>query len=602
MKQLLTLSILFTFIGSYGQNNITKHLEYGKYDIGYKVIHTYDNSRSFFPKYGYYGDRTDYPIGRPIQISVWFPANKNHESSPVLFGDYIGFTASEIDFSKNNQEERKALSDAFINSLENKAKQRQLRDLLNSSTHSYFNAKKLNGDFPIVLYAPPMNTSAIDNSIICEYLASKGYVVLATMAKGEYAQLQQRSIRAAVVQANDLGFLLHYAQKEYESDKIGVFGYSLGGLANIIFAARNKAVDATICLDGSIMSQGWLSDFMTSDLYAPETFTSNLFFIGKNLKAPDQNPSTFLDEVKYADKALMRYDIEQHSHFSGLYLLIDMINNETLTDSQQETNYLFFAEMTEYIGRFFDQYLNGLNAFKVQLSKSHDFSFSFERGNKTPPDPNAIGQLIIDKGIHHVRTIVDSTLVYEEEYLKSLDWRSLMQVANTFSRENRIDEAIQTLHLANRVLPNMYSIHRNLGDLYLQKSDTNYAEKHYRIALGDNPRDFESIEALTQMKKKVPDYHDIKIEDVSPYLGKYIVDDKRHRNVYRQEGELFLASNYWTEPVKLWPYKADLFLVESDDVRHNMQILFHFNELGKIDSMSIRGLNSGRINNPNPKE
>ncbi len=603
MKYILSLTLsLICIISIYAQSKITKHLEFGKYSVGYKVIHTYDYSRSYFSKYDYYGNRTEYPIGRPIQISLWYPSQRGKKSDALLYQDYLGYTSSEIDFEKNTKKDRKAAIDAFINSIDGKFKQEQLKELLRSTTYAHFNGEELSNKFPIILYAPPMNTSAIDNSIICEYLASKGYVILSTMSKGEYTQLHQRTIRSASVQAEDLAFLLNYAQNNYASDSIGVFGFSLGGLANIIFASKNKSVDATISLDGSIMSQGWLNDFRNSELYHPETFTSNLLFIAKNLKKPDQNPSTFLDSVKYADKALIRYDIEEHSYFSGLYLLFDMIDNERLTNTQKETNYKFYAEMTEYVGYFFDQYLKGKENFKEYEHKSYDFSFSLEEGNRVPLAPNAVSQLIVDKGFNYVNTIIESTLIYEKQYLKTLDWRSLVQTAKNLKSSFRMDEAIQTLLLADRVFPSWYVVHNNLGKFYLEKNDIASAENHFHIALEDNPKDAESLSALKQMGKQVPNYQNTSIEDIKPYLGRYIVDEQRHREIYFKNGKVYLESNYWDEPVALWPYRANLFLVESDKPGYNMQILFQFDEKGEVVSMSIRGLNSGRISVPNQKE
>ncbi|MBP93826.1 MAG: hypothetical protein CMC55_06895 [Flavobacteriaceae bacterium] len=596
------ITLLLFILGVHSQINITNHIAFGKHQVGYKVFHTYDNSRSFFQKYDYYGNRTEYPIGRPMQVSIWYPSKLGNKFNNLLYKDYIGFTSSEINFEKTSIEDKDTSINALVNSLNNKAKQDQLKKILNSNTHALLDVDEITGDFPIILYAPPMNTSAIDNSIMCEYLASKGYVVLSVMAKGEFSQLQQRNLNAVEVQAEDLAFLLQYAKRKYPSDKIGVFGFSLGGLSNIVFASKNKAVDATISLDGSIMSQGWLNDFTKSELYNPERFTSNLLFIGKNLKSPDQNPATFLENVKYADKALIRYDIENHNYFSGLFLLYEMVNNDTLSEDEKETHYKFYAEMTNYIGLFFDHYLKDKNSFKEYEPISHDFSFQFKKGKRAPLDPNSIGQLIIEKGADYVETIIDSTLTYEEDYLNTVDWRSLFQTASTLRNNNQVNEAIKTLLLADRVMPDFYTIHRELGNLYLEKNNSNLAAKHYQKALADNPRDVESSNALKQLKIKIPDYHDTRIEDLQPYLGKYIVDSERYREVYLEDGKLYLESNYWVEPIILWPYKANVFLVESDNPRDNMQILFQFNTDEEVVSMSIRGLNSGRVNAPNIKE
>lgn len=586
---------------SYSQSVITNHLIYGKYSIGYKVFHTFDNSRTFFPKYDYYGNRTDTPIGRPMQISMWYPSNNSTTLSKMKYKDYIGYWASEIDFNKNTPKDKTAEIDNFIKNID-VSKQAVLKNLLNEDVLPFLNAEEIEDEFPIILYAPPMNTSATDNSIICEYLSSRGYIVLSVMAKGEFTLLQSRTKRDVHTQAEDLAFLLNFAKKRYKSEKIGVFGFSLGGLANIIFASKHKGIDATVSLDGSIMSQGWLNTIESSEFFDPEYFSSNLLLIGKNLKAPEQNPSTFFDAVKYADKALIRYDHDQHGYFSGINLLYEMMFNDNLPLDKKNKNYTFYAEMTRYVGDFFDQYLKDLSSFKEYSQKRYNHSFVFENGLRKPIDPSAIGQLIIDKGYDYTNKIINDVLYHKKNYLAELDWRELQRVSTILQNKKRLDEAIETLLLSNKAFPNWYLTNHALGELYLEKGENELSIKYFKNALKDNPRFTKSLEALKQLNEVAPNYHDFKINNLDKYLGKYLVDNKRFREIYLKNDKLYIASNYWDEPIELWPFSSNLFLVESNNPKYNMQILFHFDEKGNVTSLSIRGLNSGRLNDPNLKE
>jgi len=603
MKIFLYLTIIIISIHTSTANSqtvMTKHLTYGKLPVGYKVFHKYDNSRSFFSKYDYYGNRTNSSIGRPMQISLWYPAKNVNSSTKMTLNDYIEQSSSEIYFSRKTAEDRTATVSKFIENIDVHKKE-SIINLLSEKVYGYLNAEELGHDFPIIIYAPPMNTSAFDNYLICEFLSSKGYIVLSVMAKGEYGVLQSRTLRAVNTQAEDLAFLLDFAKNIYTNDKVGVFGFSLGGLANIIFASKNKAIDATVSLDGSVMSQGWLKEVESSEFYSPSEFTSNLLLIGKNLNSPKLNPSTFLDEVKYSDKALIRYDHDQHGYFSGINLLSSMILDDKLSLSEKNKNYAFYGEMTRYVGDFFDQYLKNEDSFKEYKQKGYDHSFNFQKGFRKPIEPKLIGPLIISKGFDYTEEVINATLKNEKDYLTKLDWRDLLSTSNTLRTDGRVDEAIETLLLSNSAFPNWYVTNFNLGKLYIEKGNISLGKKHLLVALKDNPKHIGSIDALKKINVAMTNYHDIKIQDITPYLGKYIVDEDKSRKLYISDKKLFLSSNYWKDPVELWPYSTDMFLVESDDSTSNMQILFQFDDKNNIKSLSIRGLNSGRINAPNLK-
>lgn len=119
IKFFLIVALCFGTLYSYTQSNITDFLIFGKYNVGYRVSHIYDNSRSFFQKYDYYDKRTEHPIGRPIQVSIWYPSKIDTKSNNLLYKDYIGFTSSEIDFKKTSVEDRNNSINALVNSLNN---------------------------------------------------------------------------------------------------------------------------------------------------------------------------------------------------------------------------------------------------------------------------------------------------------------------------------------------------------------------------------------------------------------------------------------------------------------------------------------------------
>ena len=89
--------------------------EPGSYEVGYRVLHEYDSTRTFKPKFDYFGRRTEGSIARPIQISVWYPAAPAPGLSRMKLEDYYFTTATELDFASPSTERLTILKNRLKN-------------------------------------------------------------------------------------------------------------------------------------------------------------------------------------------------------------------------------------------------------------------------------------------------------------------------------------------------------------------------------------------------------------------------------------------------------------------------------------------------------
>jgi hypothetical protein len=64
-------------------------LKPGKYPVGFRVLEKYDTSRRW---------RNECK-GRPIQISIWYPAASGGKAPPLTYRDYFLISARELDFA-----------------------------------------------------------------------------------------------------------------------------------------------------------------------------------------------------------------------------------------------------------------------------------------------------------------------------------------------------------------------------------------------------------------------------------------------------------------------------------------------------------------------
>lgn len=584
-----------TIFNGFGQPQLKNNLKFGKYMVGFQIFHEYDARRSFLPKYDFNRSLTGFETKRPMQIAVWYPSVSNNKKKSLKYKDYIGLTASEVDFSKQKiHDKTKAVEETLRwMSLDDRKK---MDEFYNTDIDVFLNAHQHKGNFPLVLYAPPLDASFYDNSVLCEYLASKGYIVLSTTAKGEYTRLQENSVRSIDAQAEDMAFLLDFGQKFTKSDKIGTIGMSRGGLSNLLFALKNKNIDASISLDGSVFSQGWLDDMRQSLYFHPEDNFSNILMITKNLADPKKNPSTYYDQVKFADKSLIRFDHDKHGYFSALDLVTSILKDHTMSNMEKEKYLSFHVEMIEYCGEFFDAYLKNNYVFKEHPVKKYPHSFDFENAQSKSIAPDLISFWIAEKGIEYVTNIITSIEKKEPGYISKLRWKDLNAIAEEKKQEKKSAEAIKILLLSDQAQPNWYITNYLLGECYKAIGNTTLAIKHYQIALHDNPRHEESIIALKRMNID-HDYHKESIADsmIKNYLGKYEISESNYKEIILKNNELYFISSVASDTMKIWPYSNTLFISDEKDPKQNIQILFSLNNNGQIVSLKTRGMNSGKI-------
>ena len=151
-------------------------------------------------------------------------------------------------------------------------------------------ARPASGRFPVVIYAPA--NMSWENADLCEYLASHGYVVIASASMGATTHDMTEDVAGANAQARDIAFLMGYAQTLPDTDMsaVAVAGWSWGGLSGLFAAARDSRIDALVELDGSMRYYPGLIK-QAGDVH-PEQMTIPLVFFA-------QGEFTLEDQARY---------------------------------------------------------------------------------------------------------------------------------------------------------------------------------------------------------------------------------------------------------------------------------------------------------------
>lgn len=154
--------------------------------------------------------------------------------------DYVALEDTEIHFDKADQEHnkwRKRLNSSFDGSLW------AVRD-----------AKPEDGHYPVLIYAPSDSSVAWENADLCEYLASHGYVVLASPSMGASTRDMTDDVEGINEQARDISFLITYAGTLPDTDisRVAAVSFSWGGISSLFAAARDPRIGALAEMDGSM--------------------------------------------------------------------------------------------------------------------------------------------------------------------------------------------------------------------------------------------------------------------------------------------------------------------------------------------------------------
>ncbi len=225
-------------------------LDAGPYAVGFETIEEYDYSRTSRPKNDYFGNPIPGERARPIQICIWYPAEVTDDAISMVYGEYVFPNPVDVDFFP------------FVTTLQ----QRELQvlgivlggdrgavlDVMNIEMAAVRDAAHAEGNFPLIVYGSQITTGYCDNLLMCEYLASHGFVVAATHSVGTAGMNPGETQIDLETLARDREFAVARVRElDYvDSGRLGLLGAGIGGLVSEVIQMRNFDVDAVASLSG----------------------------------------------------------------------------------------------------------------------------------------------------------------------------------------------------------------------------------------------------------------------------------------------------------------------------------------------------------------
>ncbi len=292
----------------------------GPHEAGLKILAAEDDSRPAPATAIGHSSR------RPMRIYLWYPAQPS-AGKPLTLADYA--RQAELDLPPLGG----AGSDAPVlpTALARGMKADRIRPLLASPTRAFLDAPEAPGSFPVLVLGQGLYyESPLANFVLCEYLASHGYIVATCPLLGTRHRLTNLNVEDLETQVRDMEFALARGleMKSADRGRVGAIGFDLGGMSGLLLAMRNPGLDAYLSLDSGILVPhpsglpGKHPSYHEDRLRIPWMHASQARFL---VPGSTERKDSLYDRKIYGDSYLVHVPTTSHGDLSS-YAMLELEN------------------------------------------------------------------------------------------------------------------------------------------------------------------------------------------------------------------------------------------------------------------------------------
>ncbi len=503
-KALLTIIIFVLVLVVSAQNIVDKTgLLPGKYGVGFKLIEYADYSRSALNS-PLLKDFSSENNSRSIRMYMWYPSNIANKKHNIL-KDF--FLKSVEDFGRIKDES--LLENMVFNSPQfNRISKSKIKIILEQECISIDNAEVAEGKFPVIIVGQGYNyESPISHLILCEYLASHGYIVVTSPLLGTYSKAVELNMIDFETQVRDMEFLLSkvFELPNANHEKIAALGFDLGAMSATLLQMRNANIKSLVCYDGGIMFEHNTSRLLNpSPYYDPQKLNvPALIFsrtIKNNIEMGLKEDSIIFLNSPYSKKFLVRTEDMKHKFYTSY----PSLGIESILSPEPALK--AYPIICEYTLNFFNCYLNGdqsgLGFLRADSKKFNEQGVNItveEMDSKSAPISSELLEYVIlkhgiNEGIVAYKKSKEQKINIAEDELNALGYLLLYNYS-------RADEALAIFELIISEYPKSANAYDSLGEAYLFVRDLKQALVNYKKSLELDPENNNAKRIISQLEK-----------------------------------------------------------------------------------------------------
>lgn len=491
----------------------------GPHAVGYRAAFHFDRSRVLKPPRDYRGRAVIGDRDRPVLVRVWFPARPALGARRMPYGAYLSVPSPGVPADVVGAWDRRTLDIHRYSAGKYAPRGREglLERLKTLPTAVTEGAAPAPGRFPAVVYAGGAFNSTEENTVLCEYLASHGYVVAAVPSMG------LRSVRSSVdaagleAEARDMEFLIAHlhGMESADLDRLAAAGFSFGGAAALVVAMRNPDVDAVVGFDPSFIAKRFAPVIRGSHAFDIERFRVPLLEFHRRDAATVSYELT--DSLRYSRRHSFDIAGLDHIDFNSYSLLYGAAQGEGSAAvpglAAKQTAY---EEMARYTLAFLDAYVKGRGLGAAPKAPARwegygegDVEFRYKEALPAPPTGGELLGVIREEGVGRAEQIY-GRLRSDDPSASVLAESVINDVGHALLGEGKSEEALRVFGWNVEAHPDSAMAFHGLARAYAKKGDAACAARAYGKALelladdktaGDPDKDAVRREATEYLQK-----------------------------------------------------------------------------------------------------
>lgn len=496
-----------------GGNGFRGGLPAGPFTSGFRLVEASDPGRS------YPADTAGSMKARPLRVYLWYPADRSG-GQEMRLEDYVRLAAEDFGPAAVTPRRDGSAALTLPVPLVKGFTADKMKSLLASRTEAFRDAKPAAGRFPLLLLGQGLfYESPAAHFILCEFLAGHGYIVATSPLLGTQYRLVNINIEDLETEIRDMESVLAAARALpcVDPAKLGVIGYDLGGMAGLVLAMRNPAVQCFLSMDSGILDKHYSGLPGTHPQYREERFRIPWMHLTqaraiRPAKDREKAPSLFERKV-IGPSYLVHVPAADHGAFSS-YMAMGPTeaagpgywgpvksDPRPIYEGVCRFSLAFFDRCLKADSRALETLLQAGRSDGAAEPADKAWKTEFKEGRESAPSEARLVDLIIEKGMQAAGPEIErARAAYPNSPLIGepvLNWLG----AHFLYWWGREEEAIGLFELTVALYPGSWNAHDSLGEALLANGRTDEAIRSYKRSLELNPDNANAREVLERLAK-----------------------------------------------------------------------------------------------------